>query len=425
MFTIYTVIIILDKRNPKCLILKSQAPTPGQPIPTPPDFQLVWNDSNDARQSWTFDPVHFSEPIAPLPYAVAAACLLGGNAGLEQAGVPFELHVQRLNTYLYTAIVPKSAPPEAVTKAMSLLNRAAPGVFKSLMARMTAGFGKPLNPIIERFEPYWLDELLPEIKQHIAYFESSDLRGMSLDQLRAHLTETLKRVERMGALHGVILPMLFAMSQFEELYCELFEGATTLDALRLTQGFDNKTMEGDRALWRLSRAARTTPEVSAILTGHTPGEVIPALEKSAASQHFLADLHAWLAQYGQRLNSSFALGEPSWIEDPTPAIQNLQAYVAQAEPRPEMDPATLVAGREKAVAEARARLAGYPQAVVARFEMLLKAAQIAAVVHEDHNFWIDQRLFYHVRRIIVEFGGRLAQTGALEAGNDVILSDTG
>ncbi len=77
---------------------------------------------------------------------------------------------------------------------------------------------------------------------------------MSLDQLRAHLAEALKRVERMGALHGVIMPMLFAMSQFEELYRELFEGANTLDALRLTQGFDNMTMEGDRALWRLSRA---------------------------------------------------------------------------------------------------------------------------------------------------------------------------
>jgi hypothetical protein len=117
------------------------------------------------------------------------------------------------------------------------------------------------------------------------------------------------------------------MSQFEELYCELFEGATTLDALRLTQGFDNKTMEGDRALWRLSRAARSIPEVREILSKHAADEVIPALEKSAASQPFLADLHKWLAYYGQRLNSVFALDQPSWIEDPTPAIQNLQAYV--------------------------------------------------------------------------------------------------
>ena len=50
---------------------------------------------------------------------------------------------------------------------------------------------------------------------------------------------------------------------------------------------------------------------------------------------------------------------------------------------------------------------------------MLKAAQVAAIVHEDHNFWIDQRLFYHVRRVILEFGGRLAQAGVLDAVNDV------
>jgi len=365
----------------------------------------------------------FKTPISPLIYAVISAFLVGGNAGFEGAGLPFQIRVERINTYPYMGMVPKAAPPDVVMKAMGLLNRAAPGVFKMMMSKVGAGMSKQqeaaLNPLVERFESYWLDELLPEMKQHIAYFESCDLRGMSLDQLRAHLAETLKRVERMAALHGVIMPMLYAMSQFEELYCELFEGATTLDALRLTQGFDNKTMECDRALWRLGRAAQSIPEVREILSKHAAGEVIPALEKSAASQQFLADLHKWLAYYGQRLNSVFALDQLSWIEDPTPAIQILQAYVEMPNLQPEMEPATLAAEREKAVAEARVKLAGYPQPIVARFETLLKAAQVAAVVHEDHNFWIDQRLFYHVRRIIMEFGGRLAQAGALDAVNDV------
>ncbi len=400
----------------------TQAPTAGQPISTPPDFTIVWDDPRDAKLTWMSIP-QFKTPISPLIHAVIGAFLVGGNAGFEGAGLPFSMRVERFNTYPYMGMVPKAAPPEAVMKAMGLLNRAAPGVFKMMMGKVGAGMSKQqeaaLNPLIERFDAYWNDEVLPEIKQHIAYFESSDLRGMSLDQLRAHLAEALKRGERMGALHGVVMPMLFAMSQFEELYCELFEGATTLDALRLTQGFDNKTMEGDRALWRLSRAARSTPEVRTILSGHAAGDVIPALEKSSASHQFLADLRAWLAQYGQRLNSVFALGEPSWIEDPTPAIQNLQAYVAQPDLRPEMEPAALVAEREKAVAEVRTKLAGYPQPVVTRFETLLKAAQVAAVVHEDHNFWIDQRMFYHVRRLILEFGQRLAQAGTLAAANDV------
>jgi phosphohistidine swiveling domain-containing protein len=413
---------LFREKEPNMSNSDTQAPTPGQPIPTPPDFSVVWDNPQDAKLTWMFFP-QFKTPISPLIHAVIRAFLVGGNVGMEQAGLPFEIRVERINTYAYMGMVPKEAPPEAVMKAMGLLNRAAPGVFKMMMSKMGAGMSKQqeaaLNPLVERFESYWLEEVLPEIKQHIAYFESSDLRGMSLNQLRANLAEMLKRVERMGALHGVIMPMLYAMSQFEELYCELFEGVTTLDALQLTQGFDNKTMEGDRALWRLSRTARSIPEMRAILSQHAAGEVIPALEKSVPSRQFLADLRAWLAQYGQRLNSVFALDQPSWIEDPTPAIQNLQAYVAMPDLRPEMEPAALAAEREKSVAEARVKLASYPQPIVARFETLLKAAQVAAVVHEDHNFWIDQRLFYNVRRVLLEIGRRLSQAGMLDAVNDV------
>ncbi len=400
----------------------TQAPAHGQPIPTPLDFPVVWDDPADAKLTWMFNTGH-KDPVPLLVDAVITAFLEGGNAGLEQAALPFYARLIRVNTYQYLGLVPTTAPPEVAIKAMGLLNRAAPGVFKKVMEKMGASMSKKseaaLDPLVERFEAYWYDEILPEIKQHIAYFESCDLRGMSLDQLRALLAEALTRGKRMGELHGIIMPTIYAMSQFEELYCELFEGATTLDALRLTQGFDNKVVEGDRALWRLSRAAESVPEVHAILTRHAAVDVIPALEASAAGQPFLADLRAWLAEYGQRLNSVFTLLEPSWFEDPTAAIQNLQAYLALTGVRPDMDPTTLVAERENAVSEARARLASYPQPVVDRFEMLLKAAQIATIVHEDHNFWIDQRLFYHIRQLIMEFGRRLAQAGTLEAVDDV------
>jgi phosphohistidine swiveling domain-containing protein len=400
----------------------AQAQT-GQPIPTVPDFSVTWDDPHDAKLTWMLND-KYKAPISPLIHAVVGAFLVSNSAGFERTGLPLSLRVVRLNTYQYIGIVPKAAPPEAVMKGMGLLNRTAPGVFKLMMGKMGAGMSKQqeaaLNPIVERFEAYWLDELLPEIKQHIAYFESCDLRGMSLDQLRAQLAETIQRVKRLGALHGfALMPSLFAMSQFEELYCELFEGSSTLDALRLTQGFDNKILEGDRALWHLSRTARAIPEVSAILSERAASEVIPALEKSDASQPFLTDLRAWIAYYGQRLNSAFSLGEPSWIEDPTPAIKYLRAYLAQPVLRPEMEPATLAAEREQAVADARVKLTGYPQPIITHFEMLLKAAQTAAVVLKDHNFWIDQRLFYHVRRLILEFGLRLAQAGTLAVASDV------
>ena len=116
----------------------TQAPTPGQLIPTPPDFSIVWDDPGDAKLAWMAIP-QYKTPIAPLIHAVIGAFLVGGNAGFEQAGLPFQVRVERINTYAYMGMVPKAAPPEVAMKAMGMLNRAAPGVFKMMMGKVGAG----------------------------------------------------------------------------------------------------------------------------------------------------------------------------------------------------------------------------------------------------------------------------------------------
>ena len=191
--------------------------TPGHPIPAPPDFPIAWHDPRDVKLTWMTFP-GYKTAIPPLIHTVISAFLVGGNAGFEKAGLPFEVRVARINTYAYMGMAPKAAPPEAVMKAIGFISRTASVVFKAMMSRMSAGMSKQqeaaLNPIVERFESYWYDEILPEIKQHIAYFESSDLRGMSLDQLRAHLAEALKRAERIGAARaGHQLPVRRARGQ--------------------------------------------------------------------------------------------------------------------------------------------------------------------------------------------------------------------
>ncbi|HSM69393.1 MAG TPA: PEP-utilizing enzyme, partial [Xanthomonadales bacterium] len=327
------------------------------------------------------------------------------------------------NGFPYATGMPAAAPPGAVVMTIGAVNRFAPGLVRLLMGRLTAGMEKQqlekLDPILARLDTYWQDELLPEINQHFAYFESCDLRGLSMAQLRAHLAESLQRAEKLGQLHARgQFPAITAMSLFEELYCELFEGATSFDALRLLQGFDNQSLAGDRLLWGLSRAALTMPAVHQVFAERPVAEVIPALEKSGEGRRFLADLRAYLDQYGQRFNVFGGLTEPSWIENPTPAIEILKAYTMQPDTRPEAELARLADGREKAVAEARARLTGYPQPVVARFETLLKAAQTSTIIKED-NHWAIVRFFYQMRIVGLEFGRRLAEAGAIASVEDV------
>src|SRR5262249_43129112 len=77
------------------------------------------------------------------------------------------------------------------------------------------------------------------------------------------------------------------------------------------------------------------------------------------------------------------------------------------------------ATRERLIAEARERLQGYPAPVRAEFERLLRAAQQGTVVAEDHNYWLDCRATYQVRRVLLEWGRRLADAGAVQGRDDV------
>jgi hypothetical protein len=78
----------------------TQAPTPGQPIPTPPDFPVAWDDPRDAKLTWMRND-KYKAPIPPLIHAVVAAFLVGNNPGFERASLPFCVRVARLNTYQY------------------------------------------------------------------------------------------------------------------------------------------------------------------------------------------------------------------------------------------------------------------------------------------------------------------------------------
>src|SRR5581483_8972076 len=81
--------------------------------------------------------------------------------------------------------------------------------------------------------------------------------------------------------------------------------------------------------------------------------------------------------------------------------------------------AALVAERERLVAATRERLHGYPRPVVEQFESLLKAAQAATVLSEEHGFWIDFSATYEVRLVVLEVGRRFAAAGVLDQPEDV------
>ena len=376
------------------------AATPQSPFPMPPDFQVKWENPDEEKLFWEPDRMHFPEQITPMMVGWGRAFREGFKRASETLQLPIRLQHGRFNTYNYSAMVPTVSPEE-----MEAQGKRAQEKVGAAMSRLWEA---------------WDAEFLPEVKGYLADWDAFDLPGASMPALLAHLEQTWARLTRLWDIHFVaVLPAILAPSIFNDMYEDLFGKKGAFDALRLTQGFGNKTVEGRHALWELSRKALASSAVQKVLEENSPHDVPAALEASDEGRAFLKELAAYLEEFGQRSDVFAELGNPGWIENPTTAIINLKNFITQPDRDLRAELAALADERERHVAEARERLKGYPQAVRDQFEFFLKTSQSAAVVQEDHNYWIDQMAQYKVRLVLLEFGRRLAEAGVIEQPNDV------
>lgn len=380
----------------------SQQLVPGQPIPAPPEFPVSF-EPHDGQGFWTTDRMHFPRPISPMTASFPIDD--GINESFEAFGVPLVFRSKRINTYHYNSVAPTVTSPEEAAEAGGRTEE-----------RMGA--------VIARLHDYWNVEMLPRVKEHLAFFAGFDLAGATLPSLLDHLDETVSRFRQLWGIHfRTVQPAYLAISLFDELHRDLFGSGGAFGAYRLTQGFDNLTLKAGRELWHLSRRARSRPEVRTVLETAAASDVIPALERTAEGREFIAELRAYLGVYGERGGEFFELADKSLLEDPRPIIKSLKDFVGQPDRDLDAEFAALAEERERLVAEARSALQSYPEAVRGQFEFLLRAAQDGTVISEDHSFYIDYKSNYQVRRVLLESGRRLARAGTLESADDVFMLD--
>jgi rifampicin phosphotransferase len=378
----------------------TQQPLPGV-IPTPANFPITWETPDDAHLFWFRDQLHLPNPITPLDEEFARHVYRGMSVIFERYEIPLRVRSRRFNTYFYWAVVPLDGTPDELA-------------VQSKRADAT------VSQVTVRLAEIWSQEVLPEVKDHLRFWEDFALAGATMPDLLDHLAETVTRHHRVWELHfRVVTPKHVAMSAFDDFYRDLLGNKTAFDAYQLLRGFDNKTLESERALWNLSREALARPALMRVLEENAASSVLALLETTSEGRDFLSKLRAYLDEFGRQCGKPFHYSEPSWIEDPTPAVRTLQHAIGRVDRDPEAELAAMAVERERLVAEAREHLRSESQPVVSQFETLLKAAQEAAVVSEDHNYWIDFRAAYQVRCVLLEFGRRFVAAGALDAPNDV------
>ncbi len=372
------------------------------PIPVSPDFPITWDSPELATLPFQQDRQHSPNPMTPLSAWFAQnGFSVGASRALASYDVPMAFTVGHFNYYYYMAIAP-TVPPEA-------------------MAEYEPRIQAKLMPAVMQFRARWEQEWLPELQRTWDDWAKFDLGSASLPRLLERLDECQAVFQRIWQIHfELLVPAFVGFSEFRGLYGQIFPDAGDLAAYRLLQGFDNKSLEADRAFWALSRQVAAAPALKALFESTPVDEIGAALPVTAGGPEFLEAMAPVLDRWGRRSDTVQEMADPSWLENPRPLFLAIRAFLERGED-PQHQHEEMVAAREAAVAEARQKLAGQPPELAGQFEALLFAAQSCSFLQEDHNHWIDQRGLHEVRQVCLAVGQRLAEVGKLASVDDVFL----
>lgn len=348
---------------------------------TTTEFPVTWENPADAALTWRPDKMHSPDVATPLGFDLATRPFVGGFGMIKAC-----YH----NYYVfYTRTGPP--PDPAATTATDL------------------------NAVIEGGRR-WREVVLPEVQGYDRHYRETDFDAMSNEELVAELDGLVRLRTRCGQLHTMAtFPWWVGMEHLIETYREL-TGGDDLGAVRLVQGYGNKSVEAGVGLWRLSRLAASIPVVrEALRADGTAADCLAALVGKPPARPFLEAWDAFLDEFGWR-SALFEFAMPTWVEDPTVPLSQVRAYMEMPDYDPMAEQKRLAAEREAALREVMSSL---PPDKRERLEAAVEAARSVVSILEDHNYYIDQRVGVLPRRLVLAAGRRLVSMGQLAEASDV------
>jgi pyruvate,water dikinase len=353
----------------------------------------------DNERYWLRDSLHFSEGMVPASIATLDdAQTWGAQLGAEIVGVPpTRGSVNRLaGTHVYLGTIDVDTQWQVQARA--------------------ARFGTYVSPILADFNSYWTMRA-GELTAAYEHFDHLDLATMSPAELWTTLKDAYAFHRRAWFIHFEVMYVLTAnYLAFYALAEEIgLSGAQVSSFLAGEQTFYSRT---DEELWRLAGRARELGVDAALLHG-SPLDMRARIAALGGGATWLAEFDAFLAVYGQRMEETCRIDIPSWVEDPTPALYSIGAFLAKPAGFDfNVARAAAIAERDQQIDEARRAVNGTD---LARFNAALASNQAAnfAWWNEEHNYLIDRRAGIPVRRATLELGARLAGAGRIADPTDM------
>ena len=338
------------------------------------DFSVVWKDPEDAKISWSIDPMHMPRPAPPLAFDVIARMWSDIFIGARPMSI---------NGYIFN---PEGwSPPPPTPDIMEK------GVFK-----------------------IWHEEYAPRIEKACKKIRETDYESMTAIELADSLDSIIR--DAIEAFRLTMTPVFAFMGPTFELVGfaekELGEDGGQLVGT-LLQASQNATAAAGAGLDVVADAARKSPEVAEALKKGRYDD----LESAKGGSEFLAKLRGYLDEFGWRAESWGLPHVPTWAEEPQTALMLIGRYLSDDKLTPAAARKRSLEQRDAAMSEVESRLSGER---LAEFKRRLEACAGHVPISEGRARW-QLTIVGSVRVPAIALGRKLVDASVIAEPNDVFF----
>ena len=240
---------------------------------------------------------------------------------------------------------------------------------------------------VPRMTEIWKSEYEPEIEALCQALQNADVASMSLRELASRMEGYVADSARTWVLTMLEAELVMACREKMNLFCdrEFGERGEFIVGI-LSGGFPNDSKSSDVALWDLARLANSLPDVAEAFGRLGERDLYSELTNVGGGDEFLHEFQMYLDAYGWRSEMWFEVSDPTWQDDPRPALGLVKRYLERQDENPQEALERSATSRRELTQELRAKFSSDPEKR-SEFEKVLEAAEQYVPVKEGRAMW--------------------------------------
>jgi pyruvate,water dikinase len=273
-----------------------------------------------------------------------------------------------------------------------------------------------LPKMIRHLVPRWRNESLPAYRALADRWKSVDLASASNEDLLRGVRE----LALADAVYWFAAAIPLGLARVADAALDRFvKSALSGHGAAYLRGFPSKAMDAQAELKDIASAINESDELRELVLDTPAPRLLHVLAGHPGGIDVLARLQYYQDEYGHQIyNLDFAV--PTLADDPLPVVLGLKAAVAHPERDARARQAAMAQERDALVAHTERSLNPVQRPI---FRLLLGWAQRFAPMREEALFYVGAA-WPALRRLALELGRRLTESGSLDSPDDVFYLRT-